>query len=440
MPAPADGDRVATRRPRIIFIAMIFDPEPGAMRGLPLAKWLSARGYEIKVITTFPNYPIGRVYDGYRQRLWQWEVMDGIRVLRVPIYPSHDRSALRRILTYLSFAFAAATIGVALIGDADAVYLYDPPPTNGIAAWLLSRLRRIPVVHHIGDMWPESVTESGMVREGAVKRFFERTLLAYCKGLYRHDAVITVLSPGFKRILVDRGVPKEKVHVVYNWVHEETFRPSSRDDALATELGFTGRFTFLYAGNFGPFQGLDTVIRAAALVRDDPRIQIVLIGTGPTEIQLRTLVKELNATNVRFMPYRDVGEMPKINAIADALIVHLTGHDFMAATIPSKTQVALASGRPILAGLRGDAADLVTRGQAGVVCEPEQPEAMAGAMRRLANMTPAQLAEMGRRGREFYLTQLSLDVAGARMDEIFRRVTDDADHKRAGLQLTSAES
>jgi colanic acid biosynthesis glycosyl transferase WcaI len=427
----------APRPIRVIFLTMTFDPEPGMLRGLPLARWLAARGYEVKVLTGFPNYPGGRVYDGYRIRPWQREVIDGIPVLRVPIYPSHDTRALRRIATYTSFALSAATVGAALIGPADVVYLYDPPPTNGLATQVLRLLRRIPVVHHIGDLWPESVIESGML-PGRMARLAGAAIERWCRFLYRRSSVVTVLSPGFKRVLVGRGVPADKVRVVYNWTDEETFRPVPRDEALAAELGLAGRFSFVYAGNLGPFQGIDTLIRAAARVKDDPRIQLVLIGTGPLETELKALAAELSADNVRFVARRDTREMPRINAVSDVLLVHLKDFPFMATTIPHKTQVALASGRPMLVGLRGDAADLVREAGAGVVCPPEDPAAMATAMREMAAMPREALEEMGRRGREYYLDHLSLEVGGRQMDEIFRAVTRRAGTAPAGLPSPAA--
>ncbi|HEX6747034.1 MAG TPA: glycosyltransferase family 4 protein [Longimicrobium sp.] len=416
MPRSESG---AARKPRVIFVTMTFDPEPGNIRGLPLARWLAGRGYEVRVLTAFPNYPVGRLYPGYRMRPWMREVMDGVPVLRVPIYPSHDTSALRRIWTYLSFALSAATLGVALVGRGDLVYLYDPPPTNGLSALILKLLWRAPVVHHIGDLWPESATDSGFLPQGRVNRLIKSVLGAYCRFLYRRADVITVLSPGFKRILMERGVPEAKLRVVYNWADEETFRPLERDQALAAELGMTGRFNFVFAGNLGYFQGLDTVIRAAAMVRDDPRIQVVVVGTGALEGELKALAAELRADNVRFVARREIWEMPRINALADVLLVHLKDFPFMAVTIPSKTQVSLASGRPVLLGARGDVADLVENAGAGVVVPPEDPAAMAAAMRRMAALPAGELERMGGRGREYYLEHLSLDVAGREMDQIF---------------------
>lgn len=411
-------------RPRVIFVTITFDPEPGALRGLPLAKWLTARGYDVKVLTAFPQYPAGKTYPGYTQRPWTWETMDGIRVLRVPIYPSHDTNPVRRISTYISFMLTASLIGVPLIGSADVVYLYEPPPTNGLATLLLKWFRGTPIVHHIADMWPETVLESGMLpKSGLVYRTANALIGAWCRFLYRQAAVMSVLSPGFKRLLIERGVPEDKIEVIYNWVDEETFRPLPRDEALAGELGFTGYFNFVYAGNIGPLQGLDTVIRAAKLIEQRaPNARIVIIGTGPLSASVKALATELGVQNVRFIPRREYWEMPQINSLADVLLIHLRDFGFLAATIPSKTQVSLASGRPVLIGVRGDAAALVVEAEAGRTCEPDNPESMADAMVELATMPRDQLDRMGRAGRDYYLRTQSIEIAGTQMDRILQRL------------------
>lgn len=409
---------------RVIFLTITFYPEPGAIHGLPLAKHLAKKGYDIKVLTSFPQWPIGKIYPGYRMRPWQWETIDGIPVLRVPIYPSHDTSAIRRILTYLSFAFTASTIGAALIGSADLVYLYDPPPTNGVASLILKTFRGIPVVHDIVDMWPETVIESGMVRGERTKNITNSLLGAWCRFLYRHADVVTVLSPGFKRLLIGRGVPENKVRVIYNWADDTTFHPGEPDLNLSRELGFEGRFNIVYAGNLGVYQGIDTVIKAAALIKDHPKIQVVIVGIGPKQEELEHLASELGATNILFLGHRSYEEMPKVNSLADVLLIHLKDLAFMHATIPSKTQVSLASGRPILMAVRGDAAEIVREAKAGVVCEPDNPSEMAKVMLEMSEMPKAELENMGARGRDYYINNLSLDVAFEKLDEIFRNVTD----------------
>src|SRR4029453_13121537 len=308
---------------RTIFLTQWFDPAPGGIRGLPLARWLTSRGHDVRVLTGVPNYPRGRVYSGYRMRIWQREVMDGVPVLRVPLYPSHDASSVGRVMNYTSFALSAATLGAALIGRGDVAFVYHPPATIGLPAVVLKALRGMPFIYHIADMWPESVVESGMIGSAAVRRMVHGLLSVWCRVIYRQARAIPVLSPGFKRLLTERGVPGHKIHVVYNWTDEAMFRPMPRDEALARELGLAGRFNILYAGNLGPLQGLDTVVRAAARVRSVPAIQLVIAGVGQQEDELRALARSVGATNVLFVGRRPYQEIPRISALADVHLVHL---------------------------------------------------------------------------------------------------------------------
>jgi glycosyltransferase involved in cell wall biosynthesis len=407
---------------RTIFLTQWFDPEPGAIRGLPLARWLTSRGHDVRVITGVPNYPGGRVYPGYRMRIWHREVMEGVPVLRVPLYPSHDASSVGRVMNYASFALSAATLGAALIGRADVAFVYHPPATIGLPAVVLKALRGMPFIYHIADMWPESVVESGMIGSAAVRRMVHGLLSVWCRVIYRQARAITVLSPGFKRLLTERGVPGHKIHVVYNWTDEAMFRPMPRDEALARELGLAGRFNILYAGNLGPLQGLDTVVRAAARVRSVPAIQLVIAGVGQQEDKLRALARSVGATNVLFVGRRPYHEMPRISALADAHLVHLRDLPFFRATIPSKTQVALACARPVLMAVNGDAADIVRKAEAGVTCPAEDESRLADAMAALAEISREDLEAMGQRGRRFYLDEMSLDIGGRHMDGLLREV------------------
>jgi len=407
---------------RTIFLTQWFDPEPGASRGLPLARWLADHGHDVQVLTGVPNYPGGHVYPGYRMRLWQREVMDGVPVLRVPLYPSHDTSALGRVTNYTTFSLSAATLGTALLAPGDVAYVYHPPATVGLPAMMLKTLRGMPFVYHIADMWPESVVESGMLDSAAVRRIVRGLLSVWCRVVYRQARAITVLSPGFKRLLVERGVPGDKIHVIYNWTDEAMFRPVPRDEALARELGLAGRFNIVYAGNLGPLQGLDAVVRAAARVRTVRSIQIVIVGVGQQELELRALARSLGANNVLFVGRRPYQEMPRICALADVHLVHLRDLPFFRATIPSKTQVALACARPVLMAVNGDAADIIRKAEAGVTCPPEDEARLADAMVALAETAGDELAAMGQRGRRFYLDEMSLDIGGRHMDSLLREV------------------
>jgi colanic acid biosynthesis glycosyl transferase WcaI len=408
------------QKPRVLFLSISFDPEPGAVMGLPLARKLHATGnYDVQVLTAIPWYPLGRRYPGYKLRAWQWENLAGIRVLRVPLYASHDSSFIRRALTYLSFTASAIAFGLPQIGRVDVVYYFDSLPSTGFVAFLLRIIRGAATVQHIGDLWPDTVLESGMLPTplaGAVRAIVGR----WCSFLYRRHSAISVASPGLKTILAERGVPPDKVAVVYTWAFEDKFFPSAPDPAAARQMDSNGRFTVLYAGNLGPLQAIDTVLEAAALLRDMPDVQFVLVGSGQAESRLRARASELRLENLRFLGPRPLDEMNSFNATADALLVHLKDIRLMRCTTPSKTQVAMACGRPILMGVAGDAAMAVEAAHAGVTFEPENPRAMADAVLELRNLSTERRRAMGNSGRKYYETRMSLDVGSERLATLIR--------------------
>jgi glycosyltransferase involved in cell wall biosynthesis len=258
-----------------------------------------------------------------------------------------------------------------------------------------------------------------MLPRGPVGRAVGRVLRAFCDFVYRRDDYLTVLSPGFERALVARGVAPERIEVLSNWAEEERFFPVAYDAALAADLGMAGKFNVLYAGNIGPLQELETVVRAAALVSDLPDLQIVIVGSGPREQAVRALAESLGVRNVRFLGRRPIEAMNAINALADVLLVHLADRPFLHSTIPSKVQVALVSGKPVLLGVRGDAAALISRSGGGVTFSPSDPEDLARSLRALAELSPSALREMGARGQAYYHEHLSLDIGYRRMAQIF---------------------
>jgi glycosyltransferase involved in cell wall biosynthesis len=423
---------------RILFLTQWFDPEPGAIRGLPLARWLQQRGHEVQVVTGFPNYPGGRLYPGYKLRWRQREILDGISVLRVPLYPSHSNSVAGRIANFGSFAVSASTVGAALAGASDVAFVYHPPATIGLPAMVFKWFRGIPLVLHIADMWPESVTESGMLGNGWRKSVADALLQRWCSFLYRRAGAISVLSQGFKRLLIEDGVNSEKIEVIYNWADESVFRPMPRDESFARQLGLAGRFNVVYAGNFGAFQSLETLLQAAERLRDCPQIQMVLAGGGQKERKLKALAAERRLNNVRFLEARPYREMASINALADVLLVHLRDLPFLASTIPNKTQVALASGRPVLMAVRGEAAEVIERFGAGLTCEPENPEALAEAIRQLHAMPREQRENMGLRGREAYVREMSLEIGGRLTESLLLRSCSENQREHAmGLRAGS---
>ena len=225
---------IVTQRMKILFLTQWFEPEP-TFKGLLFARELAARGHEVEVLTGFPNYPGGKVYPGYRIRPWVREQIDGIDMLRVALYPSHNNSGLHRALNYLSFALSAAVIGTALIRKPDVVYVYHPPITVGFAATVIGFFRRTPFVYDIQDLWPDTVAASGMMSNPAALALLGKL----CNFVYRRARHITVLSPGFKEQLVGRGVPPDKIDVIYNWCDEKALKPRPQ---ICNAIGRNGSF------------------------------------------------------------------------------------------------------------------------------------------------------------------------------------------------------
>ena len=404
---------------RILLLSQWFDPEPG-IKGLNFAKALAALGHDIEVLTGFPNYPGGRVYDGYRIRPLQRECMDGIPVVRVPLYPSHDTSSLRRILNYTSFALSSAALGTLCVKRPDVVYVYHPPPTVGLAALAMRSLFGCPFVCDIQDLWPDSVASSGMLNS----TWAHGALGSWCRVLYRAASHIVVLSPGFKETLHRRGVPIEKIDVIYDWCDEQTLSTGQPTEAGRCLLGPRDRFNVVFAGTMGKVQALDSVLEAARIAATRvPSAQFVFVGGGIEVPRLTRKTADMGLTNVRFVPKQPMNEIGGILQLADVLLVHLADHQLFRITIPSKIQAYMAAGRPILGGVRGDAATLVERAGCGVTCEPENPVSLAAAVERLARMDPAALRTLGENGKKFYHENLSLQKGVREFDRIFQSVS-----------------
>ena len=407
---------------KILFLTQWFDPEP-TFKGLAFAKALVERGHQVDVLTGFPNYPGGRLYPGYRVTLRKRESMDGIRITRVPLYPSHDGSSVRRVANYLSFALAAATIGVCSVRRPDVAYVYHPPATIAFPAIVLKAIRGVPFVLDIQDLWPDTLEATGMVTSGAVVR----AVAWGCRLAYQSAAKIAVLSPGFKRALIDRRVPAEKIEVIYNWCHESAITHVQSEAPILREAGVEGRFNVVFAGTMGHAQALSSVLLAARLVAaQSPRVQFVFVGGGVEVAALKAQAIEMALPNVKFLPVRPAVEVGPLLAAADVLLVHLRDDPLFSVTIPSKTQAYMATGRPILMAVRGDAAKLVQEAGAGMCTTPQDPGALANAVCDLSAFSPARLSAIGERGRAYYLRELSRDAGTSRFEAIFRSVVANA--------------
>lgn len=407
---------------RILLLTQWFDPEP-TVKGLVFAKKLRDLGHEVEVLTGFPNYPSGNVYPGYSIKPMQVELIEGIRVTRVPLYPSHDRSAVRRIANYASFALSSCIAGLFAIRKPDVIYTNGPPPTVGVSAAFISLFRRAPFVYDILDLWPDTLAATGMMNNSKALKVVNWI----CNWIYKRAAHITVTAPGMRDRLLARGVPENKLTVIYNWCDESSIgslRPEVSERHPGSDFEKpSARFDVLFAGNMGKAQAMDAVLGAGLILKNEnPSVRLLLIGGGIEVERLKKSAEERAITNIKFLPRVPMSEVGAILARADALLVHLKDDPLFRITIPSKTQAYLAAGKPVVMAVAGDAAQMIRESEAGVCAQPEEARSIADAIKQLSELGVEKSLEMGQRGRRYYCENLSLDVGARKFVAVFNEV------------------
>lgn len=372
----------------ILLLTQYYSPEE-AMLPVDLARGLSERGHRVKVLTGYPNYPYGRLFDGYKQR-WRGRESDGrVDVLRVPLYIDHSPSMIRRAFNYLTFGFSAATVG-GFARSADVIYVYAPQMTPAIGPWLRRAFGGTPYVLHVQDLWPDSITGSSLIRSSHGVRLVEAALIPWLASVYRRAGAVIGIAPTMVRALIERGADQATAHLVYNWADDQpSAAPTTGGDAAVD-----GTTRVVYAGNVGDFQDLETAVLAAHQTRDDG-IQLRIVGDGVALPRVRALAAELGCSNIEFSERVPNDQMAQIFEQADFALVSLKDLPLFSGTIPSKFQAALAHGVPVISTVRGDLCDLVTAFDVGLTADPGDAVSLASALREAASLGKARRRELG---------------------------------------------
>jgi len=401
---------------KILLLTQWFDPEP-TFKGLLFAQALRDEGHEVEVLTGFPNYPGGKVYEGFKISAYQKDIVDGITIHRAPLYPSHDGSAIKRVFNYLSFAISTFFIGLIKTREIDVIYSYHPPLTTSLSAFLLGLCKRVPFVIDVQDLWPDTLFATGMLKNK--KALF--VVGKVCDFIYKRAAKVVVLSPGFKSRIESRGVPKDKIEIIYNWCNE----PALNDfEESSVKLPDNGNLNLVFAGNLGFAQGLPTIVAAAEILqKNDIKVNVILLGDGVAKSKAIEDSETKLLKNIYFLPRVPMNEVGGILAKADMLLVHLTSNELFEITVPSRTQASLAMAKPIIMGVSGDAAELINQSESGVTCKPDNPNSLAEAITKLSLLPALQRAQMGINGRDFYYKELSLKIGVAKFIRIFKDIT-----------------
>lgn len=375
---------------RILILSQYFPPEP-IVRLRDLTRHLVAQGHEVSVVTSFPSYPLGRVYDGYRLRLRARSEELGATVTRVFAVPHPGRAKLKRLLSYSSFAGLALPLGLLPRQRPDVAYAYHPPLTTGLAAALYQVVARVPFVYDVQDLWPDAFVAAGMLNRDSAAY---RSLRAIENFIYRHASRINVLSDGMKHNLLAKGVSVQKISVISNWGDPAVYRPSDSRE-LRLRLGWEEHFVVMVAGNMGLTHGLENVIEAAARVQDAaPHILFVFVGSGSAKPALMAQTEARRLSNVVFYPQVSQTEAAQFINAADVMLVHLKEGEF---SVPHRIFSYMLCGKPIIVAASGSTATLVQEHKCGWVCAPSDSIALSEVV-KTASADAVSCQQFGRNG------------------------------------------
>ncbi|MBN07702.1 MAG: glycosyltransferase WbuB [Rhodospirillaceae bacterium] len=366
----------------ILFFSENFPPETNAAatrvyeRAVYWARW----GHNVTVITCAPNFPHGKLLDGYANAWYQTEIMSGIKVVRVKTYIAANQGVIRRSLDFISFLITGSVAGL-LQPRPEIIAGTSPQFFAVVATWLVAGLKRTRFVFELGDLWPYSLSAVGVLKKGFLLTLFEKFELF----LYRRSVAVAALSPAFKTNLVDRGIPANKIHVVLNGVDLDRYEPRERNQILARKWRLTEKFVVGYVGTHGMAHGLVNVLDAADLLADRSDIVFLFVGAGAERRELAAESLRRCQKNVVFIPAQPKERMPDIWSLCDVALVHLSDSRAFADVLPSKIFEAMAMGLPLLlVSPEGEASQLIQKHKAGLWTPSGTPGSLADSVRNLS--------------------------------------------------------
>ena len=378
---------------RVLFVTDNFPPELNAQatRVYERACYWLRWGHKVTVLTSFPNFPEGKLFLVYRNRWREVSEINGIRVVRVKTFIAPNAGVVLRILDFISF-MVTSFIGGLFESRPDVLAVSSPQFFAAVGACMLAKVRRLPFVMEVADLWPDSIVAVGAMRDGLPLNAVKKLELF----LYRSAEVVIALVPGIRESIVNRGVPARKVHVVRNGVDLERYAPRVRDAALAARWGFGPQdFIVGHIGTLGMAHGLMNVVDAAAQTTD-PSIRYLFVGAGIERDRLIAETKRRRLDNVAFIPAQPKEIIPAVWSLCDLALVHVRNVPFFKSTLPAKMFEAMGMGLPILlVAPKGDASEIVEREQVGIWIPSDNPAALSAAISSLKS-DPERLSEFRR--------------------------------------------
>jgi glycosyltransferase involved in cell wall biosynthesis len=385
----------------ILFLTDNFPPETNApaSRTYEHARRWVANGHRVTVVTGFPNFPHGRLFDGYRNVARKRETIDGIEVVRMWTYITANEGFFKRSLDYASFMVAAVIAGF-MEPRPHIVVATSPQFFAALAGYLVSLVKRRPFVFELRDLWPDSIVTVGAMRESRLINLMRK--LEYF--LYRRAAAIISVTHSFKRVLTQNGIDPQKIFVVPNGVDPDIYRPGDAPASLRQQLGLDGKFVAAYIGTLGMAHGLESLLRAAKELERDDDIRIVIVGTGAEKDRLVNEAVQLGLRNVVFVGAVSKAQVKNYWRLCDVALVLLKDQPLFSHVIPSKIFEAMGTARPVILAVRGESSAIIEQSGGGVAVPPEDATALACAIVEMKSQ-PSRRRDMGAAARSFVETE-----------------------------------
>jgi glycosyltransferase involved in cell wall biosynthesis len=395
----------------ILFLTDNFPPEsnaPASRTYEHACEWVDA-GHQVTVVTCAPNFPTGKVFDGYKNKLWQLEEMSGIKVIRVWSYMASNEGFARRIIDFTSY-MVTGFVASLFVRRVDVVVGTSPQFFTAVAAWAAAVVKRRPFVFELRDIWPESIRAVSATDGGKLLDLMEKLELF----LYRRAHLVVAVTHAFKLNLIARGIDEDKIEVITNGVDTRHFKPMPKDSVLLNQLDLNNTFVAGYIGTHGMAHALETLVEAARLLQDDATakdIRIIMLGDGANRRMLMELAAGLD--NILFIDPVPKDEVVRYWSILDVALIHLKKDDLFKTVIPSKMFECMGMGIPILHGVEGESADIIVDTGAGQLFEPQNPQDLVCRLKAMrANpLLRTQLAKQGhQRAAEFDRNRLANEM------------------------------
>lgn len=398
----------------LLILTQYFPPETGApqARLSEISLNLKEFGWEVEVLTAFPNYPAGKIFEDYRGKWFLIEDFQGIRVLRTFILPTKSTNIVKRLLCYFSFIFSSYLFGKKYCKKPDLIYVESPPLFIYYSVSKLSKYFKVPYVLNLSDLWPDVFVTLGRIKKDSI---YYRLMKNLEKKAYKNALGITCQTEGILRG-VNSLEPDKKKKLIPNGIEIHKFGKNYYSENLRKEMGWDEKYVFIYTGLFGVSQGLEQILEVADLLKDKKEILFSLIGDGPEKEKIENLVKSKGIYNVQILPLQPRERIPYFLASADVAIIPLI--QSIPEAVPSKTYEAMGSGLPLLVISEGEVSNIVKKAQAGIVCSPGKIDEIKNAGLSFIN-NKEMAKEMGERGRRFVVENFNRKKISADLKDFF---------------------